>query len=101
MKSECTNRIIVPLRLDSMRHELACCATWFNEYRPHAGLGGRTPLEVYSGLAPAIDEARIEPRERWPHRDRIREEAGEKLGLIVRRFEGRPLLPIVELKRAA
>jgi transposase InsO family protein len=43
MKSECTRRIMVPMRLDSMRQELAFYASWFNEHRPHAGLDGRTP----------------------------------------------------------
>ena len=40
MKSECTRRIIVPFRLDAMRHEIGCYATWYNEFRPHSGLGG-------------------------------------------------------------
>ncbi len=46
MKSECARRIIVPLRLGEMRHELGCYASWYNEHRPHTALGGRTPLEV-------------------------------------------------------
>ena len=79
LKSECTRRILVPFRLDTMRHETTCYATWYNEYRPHQGLGGRTPLEVYRGWSPA----------------------NERLTLVVRQFEKRAPLRVVELKTAA
>ena len=56
---------------------------------------------MYLGLTPAIEEPRFEPRERWRHQEPIRGEAGVRLKLIVRRLEGRPHLPVVELKQAA
>jgi transposase InsO family protein len=100
MKSECAKRIMVPMRLADMRHELACYATWYNEYRPHSALGGRTPLEVHRGNAPACEEPRFEPRERWPHQAQISGRAGARLKLVVRRLQGRSHLPIVERKRS-
>jgi len=99
MKNECTRRVAVPFRLDAIRRELALYANWFNEHRPHQGLGGRTPREVYDDTAPANARRRFEPRRRWPHakpRDRC-----DDLALLVSRFEGRKHLPIVQLRRAA
>lgn len=108
MKSECTRRIIVPLRLTAMRHELACYATWYNECRPHTALSGPTPWEVYRSLEPAIEQARFEPRPCWPRESRcaapvvpVEGERGVRLTLVVRQFESRSHLPVVELKTAA
>jgi len=47
MKTECTRRILVPYRVEEMRRELPDYECWYNDYRPHTGLGGRTPAEVY------------------------------------------------------
>ena len=58
--------ILVPFRLAGMRRELALYSTWYNEHRPHAWLGGRTPAEVYDSLPPATALPRFEPRSRWP-----------------------------------
>ena len=66
LKDEWLRRITVPFRLGSMRTELSIYFAWFNEHRPHQSLGGRTPLEVYEGSAPANEMPRLEPRERWP-----------------------------------
>ncbi len=108
MKSECTRKIIVPFRLDRMRHELACYATWYNQYRPHTGLEGRTPMEVYRGLSAANEAPRFEPRSRWPRKSRcaspaapVKGKRGVRLTLALSRFENRPHLPVIELRRAA
>ena len=107
MKSECTRRLIVPLRLAAMRNELGCYATWFNEHRPHEALHGRTPLEVYRGLSPANEAPRFEPRDRWPRKARcaapkapVRGAVGARLTMNVSRLERRAHLPIVSLRRA-
>ena len=50
LKSECTRRIIVPLRQSDLRFELGLYFTWHNEFRPHQGIGGKTPAELYSGI---------------------------------------------------
>ena len=95
-------------RLASMRHELGCHATWYNEHRPHTRLDGRTPLEVFHGLPPANKKPRFEPRKRWPRRARcaapnvrVKGRAGRRLRLVLSRFENRRHLPVVELRPVA
>ena len=97
----------MPFGMRAMRHELACYATWFNEYRPHMALGGRTPVEVYRGLPPANEASRFEPRARWPRKSRyaaptapVKGRAGTRLRLVVGQLENRAYLPVVELRRA-
>jgi transposase InsO family protein len=108
MKSECTRRITVPLRLASMRQELGCYATWYNQHRPHAGIEGCTPMEVYGELPAANAKPRYEPRPLWPRNARcagrtapVKGKCGVRLTLTLMRFENRPHLPVVELRRAA
>jgi putative transposase len=108
MKTECTRRMLVPLRLDAMRLEIALYVVWHNQHRPSQALGGRTPWEVYDGTPPANEEYRFEPRAKWPRRSPcasphvgIRGECGAKLTLMVGFLEGRRHLPVIELQRAA
>jgi len=102
MKTECTRRILVSFRLDQMRCELAFYASWYNEHRPHMGLGRRTPEEVYHSLPAAADAPRFEPRARWPRGVGKRKgRAGVRLQLILSHVGNRRHLPVVELKRAA
>ena len=108
MKSECTRRITVPFRLASMRHELGCYAGWYNEHRPHTGIEGCTPMEVYRGLPAANARPRYEPRSRWPLKSRcaspvvrINGKRGVRLTLMLSRFENRLHLPVVDIRRAA
>ena len=56
LKSECTRRIVVPLRRRNMRTELTCHLDWYSEHRPHDALDGRTLNEVYFDR-PATSEA--------------------------------------------
>ncbi len=103
MKVECTRRILVPLKLDAMREELACYVIWYNEHRPHQALDGLTPDEVYRGEASPEPGARFEPRPRWPMengQDGRCQRAG-RLHLTIKFVEGRRHLPVVELTRAA
>lgn len=107
MKSECTRRILVPLRIASYRAELRRYASWYNEHRPQSALGGRTPLEVYEGVAPANRASRVEPRRRWPPGFRCarpfaptKGKPGQRVVLKLRYFGGRRHLPIVDLRRA-
>ena len=53
---------LIPLRRESFRRELVAVTQWYNEYRPHATLGGQTPNEVYGRRFPANRKPRIEPR---------------------------------------
>jgi transposase InsO family protein len=107
VKQECVRGILVPLRLDEMRRELALYCGWYNEHRPHEALGGSTPLEVYARLPPANEEPRWEPRERWPRgarwgraRAAIRGNRGVRLELRLSYVDGRRHLPVVAIKRA-
>ena len=101
LKQECTRRILIPFWLDAMRVEMELFARWYNEFRPHASLGGRTPDEVYNSRTPACNGPRFEPRARYPSDAQLRGEPGEKLELRVDYLEGRKHLPIVRLQRAA
>jgi len=108
MKSECTRRMHVPMRLDAMRLEIALYVLWYNEHRPSQALSGRTPWEVYEAIPPANERRRFEPRAEWPRQSpcaspqaRIRGERGAKVTLMVGFLEGRRHLPVIELRRAA
>jgi hypothetical protein len=85
-----------------------CVAHLYHEYRPHQGLGGRTPNEVYVGERPANERARIEPRAKWPtwspcalHVTPMRGQPGRVVELVVQHLDDDARFPIVELKSAA
>jgi hypothetical protein len=99
MKQECTRCLLIPLSIESMRHELRLYADWYNTHRPHMALVGKTPREVYAGRA--ARRRRFEPRPKWPHQFRRSGAAGSKLRLTVNYVEGRTHLPVIELRRAA
>jgi transposase InsO family protein len=108
MKNECTQKIRVPFRLDAMRRELTFYVAWYNEYRPHTYLDGRTPREVYKGIVSANTKPRIEPRSRWPRgspcaapQAKVKGRPGAKFVLTVAFMENRKHLPVVELQKVA
>ncbi len=71
-----------------MRREVSFYLNWYAEHRPHQGLDGRTPNEVYDRL-PVVARKKREAKE-IPRTE-----------LLVRFHEGQRQLPIVELRRAA
>ncbi len=108
IKDECTRRISVPLGREAFRHQLVCFTTWYNEFRPHMTLGGRTPHEVYFGQRPANRQPRIEPRKHWPRsspcanpRTFVAGQPGDRFTLQVDYHHGKRHLPLVTLRRAA
>ncbi|MBU0753987.1 MAG: DDE-type integrase/transposase/recombinase [Planctomycetes bacterium] len=108
MKSEGTRRILVPFRMDALRQEIVCYIGWYNQHRPHSGLQGRTPDEVYKGKLPANQQPRFEPRHRWPRgspcaspQTKIKGKTGVKMELVIGHYKGRKHLPVIELKRVA
>jgi transposase InsO family protein len=108
MKDECTREVLVPLRMDAMRKELAYYTAWYNEHRPHSSLGGMTPNEFYEGQVPANTKPRYEPRLHWPRgspcagpQAKIKGRRGCRLVLQIAFMEGRRHLPVIELKRVA
>jgi len=66
LKVECTRRLQVSFRAETFRQELLWFAACYNQHRPHAALGGRTPDEVYFPQRPASQSPRFEPRALWP-----------------------------------
>ncbi len=88
LKEEWLRRILVPLNRDELCRELCCYLWWFEHSRPHQGLDGRTPREVYDGR-PVVEKARPKAK------DVPRSE------LVLRFHEGRKQLPVVELRSAA
>jgi putative transposase len=109
LKETCTRRLpLVPLQRESFRREVALFVGWYNEFRPHSALGGKTPDEVYQRRFPAHRKPRYEPRSHWPRGSPcakpwalVRGSPGAKLELHVAFHGGRKHLPIVTLKRVA
>ena len=88
LKEEWLRRIFVPLRREDMRREVRLYLAWHAEHRPHQGLDGRTPREVYDGRS-VVEKGRPKTKE-IPRSE-----------LVVRFHLGRRQLPIVEIRRAA
>lgn len=108
LKDECTRRVILRLRRDDMRRELACHLDWYNEHRPHEYLDGRTPNEVYFDRPPANETPRIEPRSNWPPGAPCARPAaaidgrpGQNIKLELIYHAGGKHLPVIQLKRVA
>ena len=108
-KSAGMRKMLVPYGVVQMREDVRVFCLWYNGVRPHSSLGGATPDEVYFGVQPARDGPRFEPRKRFPQRTKpsasapkaVRGRRGVKLELVAGTFEGRPHLPVVELRRVA
>ncbi len=108
LKNDYTRLTLVPLRRSAFHKELQLFVCWYNEYRPHTALGGKTPAEVYYRLPGANKVVRFEPRSRWPVRSpcaspqaAIRGKLGTRLVLYLTNLAGRKHLPIVKLRVAA
>ena len=108
IKTLCRQLVLVPLRRDRFRREMAAIVAWYNEHRPHAGVGGRTPDEIYFNRRPANRQPRWEPRLKWPRaspcatpRTLVKGKPGARLELAVDFLGGRRHLPVVRVNRAA
>gem|GEM_PF-2945926 len=62
LKQECTLQIRVPQNPDDMRSILSLYLAWYNEFRPHQGLGGRVPMDLCLDIDTRADP--IETREK-------------------------------------
>ncbi len=90
LKNECTRKmILISYDIEEFREELSLYITWYNQFRTHEYLKGRTPQEVYSNTPPAKMPAFKRPSE-IPEFD-------VKISFL----EGRKHLPIIELQKAA
>ena len=91
-----------------MRADIVRWIDWCNEHRPHFGLHGRTPNEVYFGRFPAHCRPRIEPRPEWPRQSHCAwpqvlaaGKPGARIHVELERVDGQMHLPIIRLRRAA
>ena len=100
LKEECTRQLVLPMGSTKLRGELALYTHWYNSHRPHQGLGGRTPDEVYLGQVHAQDQPRHEPRAGQAPAASVAAVQGTPR-LHVSFLEGRRHLPVVQLRRAA
>jgi transposase InsO family protein len=100
LKQEYFRRIVVPYAMAAMHEHAVKFVMWYGEHRPHQGLGGATPNEVYFGRKPACTGSRFEPRARYPA-GRCQRRRGVRLKLLVSHLNDTGELPIVELQRAA
>jgi putative transposase len=101
LKQECLRRILVPYGHDALARELTSFTTWYNGFRPHEGLHGATPDEIYRGVQPAHLGPMFETRHKYPTRRRkLRARKGAPLELILAHVDGKTHLPIVGLRAA-
>ncbi|MDR3111013.1 MAG: DDE-type integrase/transposase/recombinase [Planctomycetaceae bacterium] len=105
-KDGCTRRILVPLSKNEMANETRLFFNWYNEYRPHMTLLGKTPNEVYFHRHPANAKPRIETRPLAKHKTPcasprmcIAGRAGAKINVRLDFLEGRQHLPIIRVER--
>jgi transposase InsO family protein len=87
LKSEWLRKIIIPLDMSSIRKKLTTYIRWYNCFRPHQGLKGAIPVEIYNSKPQKSDTFKFN--------------ADDNLQLIVTFFESDRHLPIIKLKRAA
>ena len=88
LKAEWLRRVLVPLDGDAMQRDLSCYFDWFARQRPHQGLDGQTPQEVYDGV-PVVA------------REKLKASEVPRSQLVVRFHQRRRQLPFVELRQAA
>jgi hypothetical protein len=105
-KEGCTRRILVPLSKNEMQDETELFFEWYNEYRPHMTLSGKTPNEMYFHRHPANAKPRIETRPLAKHKTPcasprmcIAGRAGAKINVHLDFLEGRLHLPIIRVER--
>jgi putative transposase len=103
LKDEGLRRVVVPLSLPHMLAEADIFIEWYNGFRPHSGLGGATPNEVYRGRPRARDGPRFEVRPRYPVRrgTKLRAKKGTAVALSLGHHEGPAHLPVIRLRPAA
>jgi len=105
---ELLGQIVVPEDQAEFEREARLIARWYNEHRPHATLGGKTPNEVYFSRPAANERPRLEPRDRWPRgspcakpQADVEGEPGDSIVFEIDCLEGRRHLPIIGARHAA
>jgi transposase InsO family protein len=100
--------ITIPEDQAQFEREVASVIEWYNEWRPHDTLSGKTPNEVHAARLPANAQPRIEPRPRWPRGSPcakpwvgIEGDPGDGIILEIDCLEWRRHLPVIRARRAA
>lgn len=100
--------ITVPEDQPRFEQEVTLAIDWYNEWRPHGTLRGKTPNEVHFSRPVAHERPRREPREGWPRGSpcavpqvEIDGEPGDPIILVIDCLDGRRHLPIIRTRRAA
>ena len=95
---------------NQFHEQLELMRRWYNEFKPHSTLGGRTPEEVYSNARePKCNQPRHEPRPNYPinaprlkSKPPVRGSPGQKLKLCVTFLDPETKrLPAITLREAA
>jgi putative transposase len=107
LKDECTSKILVSTSRIEFEEELEYYRHWYNGFRPHMKLKGRTPQEAYFNMRAGNSKPRIEPRPGVDHRTpcasprmMIAGKPGAKVRVKLSFYKDRRHLPIIEVVRA-
>jgi putative transposase len=105
---EAIRQIVVSPRCRSFWEHVLHGIEWYNAFRPHMTLEGRTPDEVYHATPPANEKPRIEPRPYWPADGPCAKpnvpmdgKPGTRFQLQLAYHAKQRHLPVVALRRAA
>ncbi len=95
LKNECTRLINVPLSQTEFQKEVGVYVSWYNGWRPHMFLNGRTPSEACYPTATKQANT-FDPRPGY-HKREAEEPYKPNFRLKVSYYQDRKHLPIVEL----
>ena len=105
-KEGCSQSILIPVSRKAMEEETRLFFEWYNEYRPHTSLKGRTPNEVFFHRRAKNALPRIETRPLVSHstpcaspRMMIAGKAGAKVKAKFEFHGGRSHLPVLHIER--
>ena len=93
--------LVVPFTRPPLVRSIAAYQTWFNEFRPHQSLDGKTPRDVEKKRRPR--RIRLEPRPRMPipRAERGRVRRCDNIELVIKHVDGHRTLPVIELRASA
>jgi putative transposase len=105
---EIRRRITIPEDQADFEREVGLIVDWYNEHRPHATLGGKTPNEVHFSRPAANEQPRSEPRKRWPRGSpcakpqvAVDGNPGDAMVIELDCLENRRHLPVIRVRRVA
>ncbi len=89
LKSECTRKTLNPMNIDDFRYQITEYLNWYNEFRPHESLKGRTPFDAYFG------------KRRRNGYYKMKGPDPDNLVLQVSYVNGQKHLPVIKLRKTA